>query len=230
MPSRPTAAWPGPRPGRPARSSSVGRHQLAGLDACAVVEAAATSRQVDAAEPRAERLGDGAAQQVRRAPRPRGPPRRPRTRPCRAASGTTDGRSHDPRHGGVLAGERGAAQRGGRDGLGGGDGEAGGDAGARSTAGDSRTARVKRATTSIRWSGTRRATQRRASCRTSADLVVEPQRVVGADLGTEPVLQRRDDAAAVGVVLGVRAGARAAGRAAAAVCSRAPGCRAPPAR
>ena len=37
-------------------------------------------------------------------------------------------------------------------------------------------------------------------------LVVELGRVVGADLGAEPVLQRRDDPAAVGVVLGVGAG------------------------
>ena len=38
------------------------------------------------------------------------------------------------------------------------------------------------------------------------DLVLELGRVVGADLGAEPVLERRDDAAAVGVVLGVGAG------------------------
>ncbi len=38
------------------------------------------------------------------------------------------------------------------------------------------------------------------------DLVVELDRVVGADLGAEPVLERRDDPAAVGVVLGVGAG------------------------
>ncbi len=37
------------------------------------------------------------------------------------------------------------------------------------------------------------------------ELVVEAQRVVGADLGAEAVLQRGDDAAAVGVVLGVGA-------------------------
>ena len=38
------------------------------------------------------------------------------------------------------------------------------------------------------------------------DLVLELERVVGADLGAEPVLERGDDAAAVGVVLGVGAG------------------------
>ena len=38
------------------------------------------------------------------------------------------------------------------------------------------------------------------------DLVVELGRVVRADLGAEAVLQRGDDPAAVGVVLGVRAG------------------------
>ena len=37
-------------------------------------------------------------------------------------------------------------------------------------------------------------------------LVLELDRVVGADLGAEPVLERRDDPAAVGVVLGVGAG------------------------
>ena len=39
-----------------------------------------------------------------------------------------------------------------------------------------------------------------------ADLGVQLQRVVRADLGAEPVLQRGDDASAVGVVLGVGAG------------------------
>ena len=38
------------------------------------------------------------------------------------------------------------------------------------------------------------------------DLVLELGRVVGADLGAEPVLERGDDPAAVGVVLGVGAG------------------------
>ncbi len=38
------------------------------------------------------------------------------------------------------------------------------------------------------------------------DLQFEIERVVGADLGAEAVLERGDDAAAVGVVLGVRAG------------------------
>ena len=38
------------------------------------------------------------------------------------------------------------------------------------------------------------------------DLDVDVERVVGADLGAEAVLQRRDDAAAVGVVLGVGRG------------------------
>ena len=38
------------------------------------------------------------------------------------------------------------------------------------------------------------------------DLLHHLARVVGADLGAEAVLERRDDAAAVGVVLGVGAG------------------------
>ena len=105
----------------------------------------------------------------------------------------------------VLAGERGAAQRGGRDGLGAGDREPRGHAGAgvdgRRLAyepgepGDDLHAGA---------SGTAAVT-----CGLLADqhqLVVEVERVVRADLGAEAVLQRRDDAAAVGVVLGVRAG------------------------
>ena len=79
-----------------------------------------------------------------------------------------------------------------------------------STAGDSRTRRVNRAMTSIRCSGrsapaSRPAQEISASWVMSAELVGQRERVVGADLGPEPVLERRDDAAPVGVVLGVGA-------------------------
>ena len=47
---------------------------------------------------------------------------------------------------------------------------------------------------------------RSASCRTRATSSRDAQRVVGADLGAEAVLERRDDAPAVGVVLRVGAG------------------------
>ena len=64
------------------------------------------------------------------------------------------------------------------------------------------------ATISAMKSGTatvdaRRPSSGRASCWAMVDLGVDLERVVRADLGAEAVLQRRDDAAAVGVVLGV---------------------------
>ena len=73
-----------------------------------------------------------------------------------------------------------------------------------STAGDSRTARVNRARTSRTCSGHLRDQLRLLADQVGLQLQV--QRVVGADLGAEAVLQRRDDPAAVGVVLGVGAG------------------------
>ena len=69
---------------------------------------------------------------------------------------------------------------------------------------DSRSARVNRARISTRWSGT--PADEVGLLPDHRDLVLELDRVVGADLGAEPVLERGDDAAAVGVVLGVRAG------------------------
>ena len=80
-----------------------------------------------------------------------------------------------------------------------------------STAGDSRTCRVNRAITSTRWSGSAADTasspqSTSASWRDDPQLVLELERVVGADLRAEPVLQRRDDPAAVGVVLRVGRG------------------------
>ena len=69
---------------------------------------------------------------------------------------------------------------------------------------DSRRLRANRASICSRYSGTSAA--RCASWRDDADLGLEFQRVVRADLGAEPVLQRGDDATAVGVVLGVGAG------------------------
>ena len=50
----------------------------------------------------------------------------------------------------------------------------------------------------------RHVVERHALLLGDGDLVVEGARVVGADLRAEAVLERRDDAAAVGVVLGVR--------------------------
>ncbi len=73
-----------------------------------------------------------------------------------------------------------------------------------STALDSRSARAKRARISTRWSGTSATSVRLLA--DDRDLVGQLGRVVGADLGAEPVLQRRDDPAAVRVVLRVRAG------------------------
>ena len=53
----------------------------------------------------------------------------------------------------------------------------------------------------------------RASWRDDRHLGLDVERVVGADLGAEAVLQRRDDPAAVRVVLGVGRGERASRRA-----------------
>ena len=75
-----------------------------------------------------------------------------------------------------------------------------------STAGDSRTSRVNRAITSTRWSGELRGRPDVGLLLDQGELVGQRQRVVGADLGAEPVLQRRDDPAPVGVVLRVGAG------------------------
>ena len=67
---------------------------------------------------------------------------------------------------------------------------------------------MNRATTSTGGRAPRaaRVAPASASWRISAQLVVEVERVVRADLGAEAVLQRGDDAAAVGVVLRVGAG------------------------
>ena len=69
---------------------------------------------------------------------------------------------------------------------------------------DSRSARVNRARISTRWSGT--GADEVGLLQDHRHLVLELDRVVRADLGAEAVLERRDDPAAVGVVLGVRAG------------------------
>ncbi len=73
-----------------------------------------------------------------------------------------------------------------------------------STDDEPRRPRVSRAMTSSRCSGTSATSV--ASCAMSATSSSTSLGVVGADLGAEPVLQRGDDAAAVGVVLGVRGG------------------------
>ncbi len=69
---------------------------------------------------------------------------------------------------------------------------------------DSRRPRANRARICSRYSRHRRGQVRLLV--DDADLGLELQRVVRADLGAEPVLERGDDAAAVGVVLGVGAG------------------------
>ena len=69
---------------------------------------------------------------------------------------------------------------------------------------DSRRLRVKRARISTRWSG--HLGDQLGLLPDHRDLVLELGRVVGPDLGAEAVLERGDDAAAVGVVLGVGAG------------------------
>ena len=73
-----------------------------------------------------------------------------------------------------------------------------------STACDSRRLRVKRASTSSRYAGT--VGDEVGLLLDDRDLLLHLARVVGADLGAEAVLERGDDPAAVGVVLGVGAG------------------------
>ena len=80
-----------------------------------------------------------------------------------------------------------------------------------STAGEARTSRVNLAITWIRCSGSTApgswpSQAISASWRISASSASSDTRVVGADLGAEPVLERRDDPAPVGVVLRVGAG------------------------
>ena len=110
-----------------------------------------------------------------------------------------------------LAEHDGAAQRVGAQALVVGDRGADGDAAsADSLSGLARARRVISATISFMYCGTWTA----PACRRTdialllhdVDLVLDVARVVGADLGAEAVLQRRDDAAAVGVVLRVGAG------------------------
>ena len=180
------------------------RDLLAGGDQCPLLDGVDEQREVDAAQVLADGLGGGGAQQVGRGPRPRGPPRRSRTRPCRRARRPrSPGRPRGPRppplpgtvarcsaaaaivsapaianrarHAGALVDGRGLAQR---------AGEAGQD--------------LDQVVGHLGDQVGLLADHR--------DLVLELDRVVGADLGAEAVLERRDDAAAVGVVLRVGAG------------------------
>ena len=73
-----------------------------------------------------------------------------------------------------------------------------------STEADSRRSRVNRASTSSRWSPTSATSSRLLA--EQRHLVGQLGQVVGPDLGAEPVLQRGDDPAAVGVVLRVGGG------------------------
>ena len=188
-------------------SSSVGRDQLAGLDGRALGEQLGEAGQVEPGQPVAERLGDRHAAA--------GAARTSASRPSSPISnsslprsvGTTVGRSHDPRHRGRPRRSR-AARR-------------SADAATASAAAIANRARdagalvdrrglaqrrgSNRATTSSRCSGTSATSVRllRDAARPRRSTSVG---VVRADLGAEPVLQRGDDPAAVGVVLGVGAG------------------------
>ena len=200
-----TSASPGTVPTW--REQVGGGHQLAGLDGRALGEQLGEARTGPArpAGPGRSRRSRGAAGAASDLDLP-ALLAASRTRPCRAGSGRRRAGRRPGRPASVLAGDRPARR----------SAEAATVSAAAmanraqtpergSTAGDSRTARVNRAMTSSRCSGHRRRPAR-ASWRTSADLVGELERVVGADLGAEAVLERGDDPAAVGVVLGVGAG------------------------
>ena len=131
-------------------------------------------------------------------------------------AGTTLGQVDDPGHRPGLAGDGGPADGGGRDGLQARDGEAGADARALvdvagladqpgepghdlgEVLGDDRV--LERVVVAAAGPGDVRLLVQQP------DLVGELERVVGAHLGAEAVLERGDDAAAVRVVLGVGAG------------------------
>ena len=171
---------------------------------CALLEGLHEQPEVDA--------GAGASARSRRSPcaagargsAPRAPPRRSRTRSCRRARrrrsrGRPAGRRPRPRPATVARCSAAAAMV-------------------------SAPAIANRAETPERWSTELRLAQRAGEAGQDLDevvgyvgdevglladhrdLVLELDRVVRADLGAEPVLERRDDAAAVGVVLGVGAG------------------------
>ena len=180
-------------------------HEVAALDGQALVEpldAAGAGRTRRGARGRSRRSPRAAGA---RAPRARGPPRRPRTRPCRAAVADRRGQVADPRDRRLLAGQRGPAQRRRRHRLGGSDARS---APRPRSAGRPTTTRARcgRSARPPRAGSPAPARRRCASCRIDVDLVLEQVGVVGADLGAEAVLERSDDPAAVGVVLGVRAG------------------------
>ncbi len=121
-----------------------------------------------------------------------------------AAQGRDDRRQvPDAGDGGRLAGDRRAAQGGRRERLGRGDAEARRDARAGVHRGGLAHEPGEPRDDLEQVRGDERAQVRLLA--DEVDLVGEPERVVRADLGAEPVLERRDDPSAVGVVLGVRA-------------------------
>ena len=110
----------------------------------------------------------------------------------------------DAGHRDVLTLGRRAVERGGRDGLGPGDGEAGAHPGALVDAGGA--AQPAGEAREHLEEVVRHVGDEVGLLGDDGDLLVDLARVVGADLGTEAVLERGDDPAAVGVVLGVGAG------------------------
>ena len=121
----------------------------------------------------------------------------------RSTSGT-DSEVDRPGHGARLAGERGAVQRGGGDGLGGGDREPGRHA--RALVDRARLAQGAGEPGDHLPQVPGHLGDQVGLLVDERDLVGQLQRVVRAHLGAEPVLQRGDDPAAVGVVLGVGRG------------------------
>ena len=149
------APWPAPAPCRPGAAARRPTTSSPVSMIVALGDQVDEAGQVEPGQPGPERLGGGACAAGGRAPRPRGPPRRSRTRPCRAACWSTD--SVSPTRATALAPRRAAPAR---------RSAAAATVSAAaianraetpdrgSTAGDSRTPRVNRATTSSRCSGT----------------------------------------------------------------------------
>ena len=187
------------------------RDQVAGLDGGALVEAAQQPRQVGPGQPGPPGLGHRPAQQVLEQLQL---PALLQLVELDLAEGDRDDRRQvdHPGHRHLLAADGGPAHGRGPHGLGGGDGEAGRDAGAGVDLGRLAHRPGEAGDDLEQVAGDQRPAERLlvpGQHRLLADqghLVVQAQRVVGADLGPEAVLERGDDAAPVGVVLGVGAG------------------------
>src|SRR6185437_10821312 len=184
-----------------------GGHQLARLDRAALLELGQQAGQVHPAQPGPERVGDGPAQQRAE----------DLFLPALLADLEFDLAAQRAHDGGQVAhpgdrrvarrlGERRPAYRGRRRALRRGDGEPGGDTGTRVYHGRLADGPGEPRDHLHQVLGKLGGGPDVGFLPDQGELVGQRQRVMGADLRAEPVLERRDDASPVGVVLRVRAG------------------------